>query len=543
MKDISGLCVVLLLSLTGRTGGVKPNSGYCIGNECFSVFQDPSDFPTAQTQCSGEGGHLMTVRSTVSHDSLSILLGTVAGRFWIGLHRPTGCPDADAALRGFQWVTKDNVSDFFNWAPTFDGRCSSPRCVSVSKANDFKWTQEPCDDPAAGFLCEHSFSDPCGGLHVAQAESVTYMTPMGFGGEDVLSLPPGSTAVVKPSGAKYICDSGQWRQGPWSCEIHQGGCEYKCVVNSKQVPSCSCPPGQTVNPLNKVTCEAAIDDPCEALRCQHGCQPDGESHACVCDLGFTLAGDARSCEDLNECTDKRQCPGDNFMCVNTVGSFRCVCKDGFHMSGRRCVDEDECISAPCEHTCTNTPGGYKCSCALGYKVDPMSPNNCVLHCGQEECLAECDPNDDSQCYCPGGYISEERDDRTFCVDIDECESNFCHQLCENTFGSYVCSCSPGHTLVNGYKCEKWDNFTSTAADISTRPTSTTTTTTPGPGPGPRPTPRPSGVSTGALVGIIVSTALFIVLVVFLIYCLLSHRGTKGAMGEAHGLEHVAMDTS
>ena len=36
----------------------------------------------------------------------------------------------------------------------------------------------------------------------------------------------------------------------------------------------------------------------------------------------------------------------------------------------------------------------------------------------------------------------------FSIDIDECEGvNDCQQLCENTVGSYVCSCNEGFTLA------------------------------------------------------------------------------------------------
>ena len=36
------------------------------------------------------------------------------------------------------------------------------------------------------------------------------------------------------------------------------------------------------------------------------------------------------------------------------------------------------------------------------------------------------------------------------TDIDECSdgSNFCEQLCNNTRGSYVCTCFDGYTLIN-----------------------------------------------------------------------------------------------
>ncbi|XP_018550258.1 thrombomodulin-like [Lates calcarifer] len=552
MKDLTGLfVVVVLVFLSGGTVETVPDSGYCIVNQCFTVVQDPIDFTTARDQCRGQGGHLMTVRSSVSHDVLYILLGNFTGQFWIGLHLLTGCPDAAAGLKGFQWVTKDNESDFFNWAPGFDSSCSSHRCVSVSKESDFKWTQEPCGEQAAGFLCEFSFSEPCKSLAVTEGETVSYMTPMGFGGEDMLSLPPGSIATRMPSESKYLCFSEQWLQAPWNCEILEGGCEHKCVENPKEAPSCYCPAGQSVNPANNVTCDVVPDDPCAALGCEHACYKDGDSHVCICDHGFKLAADGRSCVDFNDCTDQRQCPGENFRCINTVGGFQCVCKEGYSLSGSLCVDQDECASAPCEHMCDNTPGSYKCSCYDGHIVDPKSPNKCKLHCGEEECDAQCDPNDVFQCYCPDGYVKEERDEGAFCIDIDECSFFYCDQGCVNTFGSYVCSCNPGFTLVGEYRCVKDDKGTVTDGGMGGKTAATTPDipTTPSIPP-PDPTRQPSGVTVGGLVGIIVCTVFFIVLIVFLAHHFLNRGGKMESAGalkahedEGHSLHRVTSDTS
>ncbi|KAG7509483.1 thrombomodulin-like [Solea senegalensis] len=547
MKDVTGLFVAVLLVLLETAGGTKPNSGYCFGNQCFAVIKDPSDFTTAQKQCSDNRGHLMTVRSSVSHDMLYILLGNTTWRFWIGLHLSSGCPDPDPAaadgLRGYQWVTKDGQSDFFNWAPSFDSSCSAHRCVSVSSKSDFKWTQEPCGGQALGFLCEYSFTEPCKSLPAAEGESVTYMTPMGLGGEDLLSLPPGSIATRVPSEIKYVCFSQQWLQAPWSCEIAEGGCEYKCAVDPKHVPSCYCPMGQNVSPENQVTCEVLPDHPCLNLRCEHACYQNGDVFACTCDHGFKLAADGRSCVDLNDCTDERQCPGEEFVCVNTVGGFMCVCKDGYKSSGALCTDENECAAAPCEHICTNTPGSYTCSCYPGYQVDPKDPHRCKLHCGEEECAAECDPNDPFQCYCPDGYIAEERGNQTFCLDIDECDFFYCDQNCKNTFGGYVCSCNRGYRLVGEYRCEIIEGYVDTSTPPPP-PTTTTTTTAYVP-----PTRRPSGVSTGAFVAIIMFTTFIIVLVVCLLHHLLNRTrkmqsagALKAHEGEDHGLHHVTSDT-
>lgn len=531
MKGVTGLLLVVCTFLMGRAGGIKPNGGYCIGNQCFTVFKEPSDFKKAQNQCGDLDGHLMTVRSTVSHDILFMLLGNFTGRFWVGLHLPTGCPDASADLNGFQWVTGDSESDFANWATTFDYNCSSHRCISVSREDDFKWIQETCDEDADGFLCEYNISQPCKSLEVAEGESVTYTTALGFGGEDLLSLPRGSTAIRMPAETKYICFSEQWLQAPWNCEIQEGGCEGKCVVDPKHVPSCYCPPGQAVNPANKVTCVKAQGDPCGSLRCAHTCYKNGSSYVCMCDHGFKLARDGRSCVDFNDCMDERQCPGENFMCVNTVGGFQCVCKDGFKTIGSLCVDVDECASAPCEHICTNTPGSYKCSCYDGFKENPTSPYKCELHCGEEECPAECDPNDRYQCYCPEGYILEERETHAVCIDIDECRSSYCDQDCENMLGSYVCACSPGYTLVDQYKCvQNGDDTDTDGGSEGSGAATTPSTVTASPVPYPDPTRQPSGVTVGGLVGIIVCTVFSVVLVVFLAHHFLSRRGKMESAG-------------
>uniref|UniRef100_A0A4W6CM04 EGF-like domain-containing protein n=1 Tax=Lates calcarifer TaxID=8187 RepID=A0A4W6CM04_LATCA len=303
-------------------------------------------------------------------------------------------------------------------------------------------------------------------------------------------------------------------RAPWNCEILEGGCEHKCVENPKEAPSCYCPAGQSVNPANNVTCDVVPDDPCAALGCEHACYKDGDSHVCICDHGFKLAADGRSCVDFNDCTDQRQCPGENFRCINTVGGFQCVCKEGYSLSGSLCVDQDECASAPCEHMCDNTPGSYKCSCYDGHIVDP-------------------------------------KDEGAFCIDIDECSFFYCDQGCVNTFGSYVCSCNPGFTLVGEYRCVKDDKGTVTDGGMGGKTAATTPDipTTPSIPP-PDPTRQPSGVTVGGLVGIIVCTVFFIVLIVFLAHHFLNRGGKMESAGalkahedEGHSLHRVTSDTS
>ena len=59
------------------------------------------------------------------------------------------------------------------------------------------------------------------------------------------------------------------------------------------------------------------------------------------------------CQDINECTDSK-CP-DSSTCKNTIGSFDCNCKDGFALSGDRCVDIEQGLTSTnfCQRSCHN----------------------------------------------------------------------------------------------------------------------------------------------------------------------------------------------
>lgn len=526
MKDMIQMFTALIL-LVGVNG--KPHSGYCIGSQCFAVFQTRTDFLTAQQHCEKQNGHLMTVRSSVSHDVISILLGSLNGDFWIGLQLPKGhCPDDASDLRGYKWVTGDNGTNFHDWgAHTND--CLS-KCVSVSNV-EFKWTEQLCDNEMAGFLCEYNFPNTCNPVVVSNGESVEYMTPIGFKVEEMASFPSGTTATHKPNESKYICFSDKWVRAPWHCEIDNGGCENECLsVDQNYV--CICPPGKILN-KNNVTCEDTKNDPCLNLGCSQECYQNNDGHAsCICHHGFKLAEDGKFCTDVNHCADERQCPGDNFKCINTVGGFECRCDNGYRMEHSLCIDIDECLDFPCEHKCINTPGSYICSCYDGYIPTTQDPNKCQLHCPFEECLAECDPNDKYECNCPTGYIVDERDDM-FCVDIDECDMFYCNQLCINTFGSYVCSCKAGFKLVDGFNC------------IEIEGTNSSELTTPFDFKKPTvvyPTYSPSVVTAGGLLGIIVGIIFVILVIVLFTYHFVKHRGALKAQGhDLHDLEQVTTE--
>ena len=87
---------------------------------------------------------------------------------------------------------------------------------------------------------------------------------------------------------------------------------------------------------------------------------------------------------MDECkTGVHDC-SDHSTCVNTLGSFSCKCHSGYRMSGKTCVDINECADgnekwavtqnvkmAHCDSNayCENVPGNYTCTCNEGYFGD------------------------------------------------------------------------------------------------------------------------------------------------------------------------------
>lgn len=112
---------------------------------------------------------------------------------------------------------------------------------------------------------------------------------------------------------------------------------------------------------------------------------DGAATTCTCRVGFT--GDGLECVDLDECSlpGAHDCSA-NSSCVNTPGSYTCVCSDGFRLSPELgCIDVDECAEPGLSRchalaTCVNGEGNYSCVCPAGYWGDgwhcECSPGSC-----------------------------------------------------------------------------------------------------------------------------------------------------------------------
>lgn len=182
------------------------------------------------------------------------------------------------------------------------------------------------------------------------------------------------------------------------------------------------------------------------------CKNKRGGYVCLCPAGHIIGRNHR-CEDVNECDlhKGKVCP-QNSECINTVGSYRCDCKDGFRKSRPEdliCTDVDECSEIPglCHQRCINYWGSYRCSCEPGYKLANDNRtcddvDECEEYKSNNLCVGFCENTPGSYgCRCPPGYKLGH--DGRSCIDIDECEPrdvcNGRNEICTNIRGSYRCT--------------------------------------------------------------------------------------------------------
>ncbi|XP_014448119.1 CD97 antigen isoform X1 [Tupaia chinensis] len=220
------------------------------------------------------------------------------------------------------------------------------------------------------------------------------------------------------------------------------GCALWCPRKSSCInaTACRCNPGfsstsgeiftnilESCDDINE--CAPPMAPPCGKLA---DCVNTEGSFYCMCNPGYGLSSGAKTfrnesentCQDIDECQQNRKLCKPHGVCVNTPGSYTCRCLPGFALQQKGpmlCADVNECTSGqnPCHNTthCLNTVGSYECRCRPGWTPAPGSPNG---------------PN------------------TTICEDVDECRSgqHQCHvsTVCINSVGSYRCRCRQGWKL-------------------------------------------------------------------------------------------------
>ncbi|VEL17994.1 unnamed protein product, partial [Protopolystoma xenopodis] len=260
------------------------------------------------------------------------------------------------------------------------------------------------------------------------------------------------------------------------------GCQQECI-NTHGSYKCKCLAGFEIDHLNPKNCKP--------LRCFPECYP-GRGRClngkCECFRGFT----GSYCEqDIDECI--RGTHDCDHICVNTLGSYRCECKQNYTLdqtSMKKCLkkecypkcvnnqgscnhegfcicelgfvgiscelDINECIEGThnCEQICTNTDGSFLCSCEPGFKISPFDSSKCLpVECHPPCVTGQGSCDNSGKCICTTGFFGPSCE-----ISGNVCKTNRpCDQECRNLGGGqFECNCWPGFEMVSGSstKCRK-----------------------------------------------------------------------------------------
>ena len=381
-----------------------------------------------------------------------------------------------------------------NCFPLYTGKnCNQCKCVNGSCPLDEMsdkckcdkgWTSDYCDQDINECLennggCSHNCSN--------QPGSYSCSCPMGY---DLARDNKTCKDINECKRFKDICQNGKCinNEGSYTCECNQG------FITDKNNQTC----------IDVDECK----DP-KINNCQHECQNTSGSYNCVCKSGFSLNKDQTTCSDIDECSKMKilsrpelnsldqysklqtsTCnPENTQQCVNSVGSFSCICKKGYSgqfcqygncpkgFKGDKCdIDVNECkeVEGICAkaHQCRNTKGSYRCICKPGYYLrndECRDINECEKSSRNRKLTDEnicgrtgvCLNKEGSfTCDCFPGFESGGIGSHpsylygNSCKDINEClddeSDTLCQrdEMCVNTFGSYKCrKCLPGEDII------------------------------------------------------------------------------------------------
>lgn len=323
---------------------------------------------------------------------------------------------------------------------------------------------------------------------------------------------PGAT--LASDGRSCILDSSRRTVMPSrsvvTCTRNNGGCSHTCRAYAGAI-QCYCPQFYKLDTDNKtcivadhpsrtagVTFRPVEQNPCRFNNgrgpCEDTCHVgrDGR-YWCSCrNPGMQLHSDRKSCIDKDECQESNF--GCMHICHNTLGSAYCSCREGYQLlhDGKTCIDINECDTpGVCDGECFNTVGSYRCSstdeeisssgdgpalwtptgvedkvfsvypsqvCPEGMRINPAGICGDIDECreGSSGCSQTCENTDGSyRCSCRKGYRLS-ADGKT-CEDIDECRTyrdyRSCSDICTNLPGTYRCSCNPGRILLRHGQCQ------------------------------------------------------------------------------------------
>ncbi|KAG8437865.1 hypothetical protein GDO86_008531 [Hymenochirus boettgeri] len=249
-------------------------------------------------------------------------------------------------------------------------------------------------------------------------------------------------------------DDFKWWEGSCTLPVEGFVCKFRyqgmCPTLSESSVSYSVPFGYQGTWLDSLPFGSVASVACEG-------QHQDVSVLCMLKEDGTVGWNLH--EPLCHAPDSSKCDQCEQICR---GGGVCDCEEGYHLQpdGRSCELEDEMSfeehdtehRCPCEYRCLSFSGkGYQCICPKGYDLADDG-----YHC---EDIDECEEGETGPCEhsCQntlGSYIcscdlgfSISEDEPRRCVDVDECQfAGVCQQMCVNYEGGFECFCTDGYEL-------------------------------------------------------------------------------------------------
>ncbi|KAM4676671.1 protein disulfide isomerase CRELD2 isoform 2-T2 [Discoglossus pictus] len=203
-------------------------------------------------------------------------------------------------------------------------------------------------------------------------DTIAVCCPPGTYGPDCLACLGGSE---RPCHGNGFCSGDGTREGDGSCNCRAEYTGQFCL---------ECADGYYSSERNDTHAVCAgCHEACKT------CNGPSNKECKDCKAGWIM--EEESCVDIDECAGEQSPCREDQYCFNTDGSFSCKacdvscsgctgegpekckdCKSGYALEDEKCTDINECNSSEevClqdNQECINTPGSFKCACAEGFE--------------------------------------------------------------------------------------------------------------------------------------------------------------------------------
>ncbi|CAI6000386.1 unnamed protein product [Closterium sp. NIES-64] len=388
VKDAEGNCID---SCTVRNCGtnarcLKSQAGWadCVCDRGFKLLPDASCAQLCTAEDCGENGYCEEDQGISSCHCNPGFEKTADG--CVDTCVLQACGENGQCVKDAEGAASCVCDPFFGLAP--DGKTCTDTCVLQECGENGQCVQD--ENGAASCVCDPGFTLRDDG------KSCHDNSPNGP--PDFVDLPP--AAVNRP------CPAGEERDADGNCVdvcvVRNCGPNANCLKSEGGWANCVCERGLKLLP------NASCSHSCSIMDCGENayCEKEESLAVCHCNWGYAMTEDG--CVDtciLKACSAHGHCVKD------ALGWASCVCDVGFTLQkdGRTC--KDNCIIKNCDiltsYYCMKYPNGNAdCVCRSGYTklygecVGPATCGNCPAGA---TCTLVSSTLKAPYCYCPGGY--------------------------------------------------------------------------------------------------------------------------------------------